>query len=102
MEHRWNENDRTDPGSNPGLRGEGSATNRLTHGTASFSQLQCILYKNFPVFLSSIVLQLVQPVTFPCGTSFVFKHLTFTRVSQFYSVTVSAASYVPTWYLVCI
>jgi hypothetical protein len=24
----------TDPGSNPGLRGESSATNRLSHGTA--------------------------------------------------------------------
>jgi hypothetical protein len=56
MEYRWNETDRgkpkfsgrnlpqchfvyhkpiwTDPGSNPGLRGERPATNRLSHGTA--------------------------------------------------------------------
>jgi hypothetical protein len=59
MEHQWNEIDRgkpkysggggeicpstilsttnptwTDPGSNPGLRGERPATNRLSHGTA--------------------------------------------------------------------
>jgi hypothetical protein len=56
MEHRWNETDRgkpttwrktcpsatlpttnptwTDPESNPGLRGERPATNRLSHGTA--------------------------------------------------------------------
>jgi hypothetical protein len=57
MEHRWNETDRgkpkysggkpcpnatlyttnptrTDPGSNPSLRGERPATNRLSHGTA--------------------------------------------------------------------
>jgi hypothetical protein len=59
MEHRWNETDRgkpkysgktcpsvtlsttnptwTDPGSNPGLRGERPATNRLSHGTAEWS-----------------------------------------------------------------
>jgi hypothetical protein len=29
----------TDPGSNPGLRGERPATNRLSHGTASVSML---------------------------------------------------------------
>jgi hypothetical protein len=53
MEHQWNENDRgkpkysgrnlsqchfvhhkSYPGSNPGLRGERPATNRLSHGTA--------------------------------------------------------------------
>jgi hypothetical protein len=58
MEHRWNETDRgkpkysgktrpsatlsstnptwTDPGSNPDLRGDRPATNRLSHGTALF------------------------------------------------------------------
>ena len=55
MEHRWNKNyggkpkysgekpvsvpttnpTWTDPGSNPGLRGERPATNRLSHGTAT-------------------------------------------------------------------
>jgi hypothetical protein len=49
MEHQWNEIDRgkpttlcppqishgLDPGSNPGLRGERPATNRLSHGTAT-------------------------------------------------------------------
>jgi hypothetical protein len=57
MEHRWNEIDRgklkysekkcpsatlsttnptwTDPGSNPGLRGERPETSRLSHGTAA-------------------------------------------------------------------
>jgi hypothetical protein len=56
MEHRWNETDRgkpkfsgencrsatlsttnptwTEPGLNPGLRGERPATNRVSHGTA--------------------------------------------------------------------
>jgi hypothetical protein len=51
MEHRWNTTDRekpkysgknlsttnptwTGPGSNPGLRGDRPATNRLSHGTA--------------------------------------------------------------------
>jgi hypothetical protein len=29
----------TDPGSNPGLRGESPATNRLSHGTANFLAL---------------------------------------------------------------
>jgi hypothetical protein len=30
----------TDPGSNPGLRGERPATNRLSHGTASVNTLR--------------------------------------------------------------
>jgi hypothetical protein len=33
---------RTDPGSNPGLRGEKSATNRLSHGTALTHSLRVI------------------------------------------------------------
>jgi hypothetical protein len=63
MEHRWNETDRvkpkywgenlsqchfvhhniwTDPGSNPGLRCEKPATNRLSHGTAEFLVLDLV------------------------------------------------------------
>jgi hypothetical protein len=56
MEHRWNEIDRgkpkysgknptwTDPGSNPGLRGERPATNRLSHSTARFRELVYLLF----------------------------------------------------------
>jgi hypothetical protein len=43
----------TDPGSNPGLRGERPATNRLSHGTA-----QCIvqcLYIIIVVFCSCVL-----------------------------------------------
>jgi hypothetical protein len=32
----------TDPGSNPGLRGERPATNRLSHGTAQIRTLLCV------------------------------------------------------------
>jgi hypothetical protein len=34
----------TDPGSNPGLRGERSATNRLSHGTALTSGFTSATY----------------------------------------------------------
>jgi hypothetical protein len=33
----------TDPGSNPGLRGERPATNRLSHGTALVLSVSCDL-----------------------------------------------------------
>jgi hypothetical protein len=63
MEHQWDESDREEPttrrktcpsatlstknptwsdlGSNPGLRGERPATNRLSHGTAYYSDILC-------------------------------------------------------------
>jgi hypothetical protein len=66
MEHRWNEIDRgklrysggrtcpnatlsttnptwTDPGSNPDLRGERQATDRLSHGTAIPRSYHCLI-----------------------------------------------------------
>jgi hypothetical protein len=73
MEHQWNEIDRgkptttrrktcpsatlsttnltwTDPGSNPGLRGERPATNRLSHGTAYSEVVTIYSYSAVPSF----------------------------------------------------
>jgi hypothetical protein len=42
----------TDPGSNPGLRGERPANNSLSHGTAYFMDYVAIIYcKNIAVLL---------------------------------------------------
>jgi hypothetical protein len=38
----------TDPGWNPGLRGERPATNRLSHGTAFFLKLTKSILQNIP------------------------------------------------------
>jgi hypothetical protein len=50
----------TDPGSNPGLRGERPATNRLNHGTAYFTNLiftllHCSLTKELQYYRDTIL-----------------------------------------------
>jgi hypothetical protein len=45
----------TDPGSNPGLRGEGPATNRLSHGTALVHIRVIYPFKVSPLNLMTLV-----------------------------------------------